>query len=51
MNIDIQILIGLYKEEVMKLQNENVVLKAQVIQLKKDMEEMKKKESISGDDE
>lgn len=37
MDIDIKILIQLYKEEIDKLQNENLILKAQLIQMKKNV--------------
>ena len=36
MDIDIKILIQLYREEITKLQNENMILKAQIIQMEQD---------------
>ena len=40
MNIEIQTLIEIYKQEIERLQNENIMLKAQLLQIEKD----KKKE-------
>lgn len=36
MDIDVKILIQLYREELTKLQNENMILKAQIIQIEQD---------------
>lgn len=36
MDIDVKILIQLYREEITKLQNENMILKAQIIQIEQD---------------
>lgn len=41
MDIDIKILIQLYREEIAKLQNENMVLKAQIIQMEQDAKNQK----------
>lgn len=42
MEIKIQLLIEMYKEEVSKLMNENILLRAQVKQLQNDLEELDK---------
>lgn len=36
MNIEIQTLIEIYKQEIERLQNENIMLKAQLLQIEKD---------------
>lgn len=50
MDLNIQTIMQVYKEEIGKLQNENLILKAQLLQLQKNMEEMEKEDVISGDD-
>ena len=50
MNIDINILMQLYKEKIINLQEENIILKAQVIQLQNAMkEEQRQAEFTEGD--
>lgn len=47
MELDIKIVLELYKEEIAKLQNENILLKAEVIQLR---EKLKAAEYPEGDE-
>lgn len=47
MELDIKIVLQLYKEEIAKLQNENILLKAEVIQLR---EKLKAVEYPEGDE-
>lgn len=42
MEIKIQFIIEMYKEELEKLMNENILLRAQVKQLQNDLEELNK---------
>ena len=42
MEIKIQLIINEYKEELAKLMNENLILRAQVKQLQNDLEELNK---------
>ena len=42
MEIKIQLIINEYKEELSKLMNENILLRAQVKQLQNDLEELNK---------
>lgn len=42
MEIKIQLIINEYKEELAKLMNENILLRAQVKQLQNDLEELNK---------
>ena len=42
MEIKIQLIIEMYKEEVERLMNDNILLKAQVKQLQDDLEELNK---------
>ena len=42
MEIKIQLIIEMYKEEVERLMNDNILLKAQVKQLQDDLEELSK---------
>ena len=42
MEIKIQLVIDMYKEELAKLMNENILLRAQVKQLQDDLEELNK---------
>ena len=42
MEVKIQLIINEYKEEVAKLMNENILLRAQVKQLQNDLEELNK---------
>lgn len=47
MELDIKLVLELYKEEIAKLQNENILLKAEVIQLR---EKLKDAEYPEGDE-
>lgn len=47
MELDIKLVLELYKEEIAKLQNENILLKAEVIQLR---EKLKTAEYPEGDE-
>ena len=47
MELDIKLVLQLYKEEIAKLQNENILLKAEVIQLR---EKLKAVEYPEGDE-
>ena len=42
MEVKIQLIINEYKEELVKLMNENILLRAQVKQLQNDLEELNK---------
>ena len=42
MEVKIQLIINEYKEELAKLMNENILLRAQVTQLQNDLEELNK---------
>lgn len=42
MEVKIQLIINEYKEELVKLMNENLILRAQVKQLQNDLEELNK---------
>ena len=42
MEVKIQLIINEYKEELAKLMNENIILRAQVKQLQNDLEELNK---------
>lgn len=44
MNIEVQTLIDVYKQELNRLQNENITLKCELLQLKKALKEMHDKE-------
>lgn len=47
MELDIKLVLQLYKEEIAKIQNENILLKAEVIQLR---EKLKAVEYPEGDE-
>lgn len=49
MDINIKTIIQLYKEELAKLQNENIILKAQILQLQNQQQNPENEES--GDEE
>lgn len=49
MDLNIKMIIQLYKEELAKLQNENIILKAQILQLQNQQQNPENEES--GDEE
>lgn len=51
MDLNIKTIIQLYKEELAKLQNENIILKAQIIQMQQEQQNQEADIEESGDEE
>lgn len=51
MDLNIKTIIQLYKEELAKLQNENIILKAQIIQMQQEQQNQESNIEESGDEE
>ena len=51
MDLNIKTIIQLYKEELAKLQNENIILKAQIIQMQQEQQNQEANIEESGDEE
>lgn len=51
MDLNIKTIIQLYKEELAKLQNENIILKAQIIQMQQEQQNQEVNIEESGDEE
>lgn len=51
MDLNIRTIIQLYKEELAKLQNENIILKAQIIQMQQEQQNQEANIEESGDEE
>ena len=51
MDLNIKIIIQLYKEELAKLQNENIILKAQILQMQQAQQNQETNIEESGDEE
>ena len=51
MNLNIKTIIQLYKEELAKLQNENIILKAQILQMQQAQQNQEVNIEESGDEE
>lgn len=51
MDLNIKTIIQLYKEELAKLQNENIILKAQIIQMQQEQQNQEANVEESGDEE
>lgn len=51
MDLNIKTIIQLYKEELAKLQNENIILKAQIIQMQQAQQNQEVDVEESGDEE
>ena len=51
MDLNIKMIIQLYKEELAKLQNENIILKAQILQMQQAQQNQEVNIEESGDEE
>lgn len=51
MDLNIKMVIQLYKEELAKLQNENIILKAQILQMQQEQQNQEVNVEESGDEE
>ena len=51
MDLNIKTIIQLYKEELAKLQNENIILKAQILQMQQEQQNQEANIEESGDEE
>ena len=51
MDLNIKTIIQLYKEELAKLQNENIILKAQILQIQQAQQNKESNIEESGDEE
>ena len=51
MDLNIKMIIQLYKEELAKLQNENIILKAQILQMQQTQQKQEVNIEESGDEE
>lgn len=51
MDLNIKTIIQLYKEELAKLQNENIILKAQILQLQQEQQNQEANVEEFGDEE
>ena len=51
MDLNIKTIIQLYKEELAKLQNENIILKAQILQMQQAQQNQEANIEESGDEE
>ena len=51
MDLNIKTIIQLYKEELARLQNENIILKAQIIQMQQEQQNQEADIEESGDEE
>lgn len=51
MDLNIKMIIQLYKEELAKLQNENIILKAQILQMQQTQQNQEANIEESGDEE
>lgn len=51
MDLNIKTIIQLYKEELAKLQNENIILKAQILQMQQTQQNQEVDVEESGDEE
>lgn len=51
MDLNIKMIIQLYKEELAKLQNENIILKAQILQMQQAQQNQEANIEESGDEE
>ena len=51
MDLNIKTIIQLYKEELAKLQNENIILKAQILQMQQAQQNQEVNVEESGDEE
>ena len=51
MDLNIKTIIQLYKEELAKLQNENIILKAQILQMQQEQQNQEADIEESGDEE
>lgn len=51
MDLNIKTIIQLYKEELAKLQNENIILKAQILQMQQEQQNQEVNIEESGDEE
>lgn len=51
MDLNIKMIIQLYKEELAKLQNENIILKAQILQMQQVQQNQEVNVEESGDEE
>lgn len=51
MDLNIKMIIQLYKEELAKLQNENIILKAQILQMQQAQQNQEVNVEESGDEE
>lgn len=51
MDLNIKTIIQLYKEELARLQNENIILKAQILQMQQEQQNQEVNVEESGDEE
>lgn len=46
MELDVKIVLHIYKEEIAKLQNENILLKAEIVQMREQAKAQEKNQAI-----